>query len=363
MKIGIIGCGNIFRQYAEHSKPYAGLLTVAACADLDADRARSMAEEYGVPRGGSVDELLGDPEIGLVINLTVPAVHAKVNRQILEAGKHAYTEKPFALDVAEGKRVLDLAKEKGLQVGCAPDTFLGGGAQTVLGALRAGKIGRPRHVEILRTSSGPYHWHPNPAFFAAVGGGPLYDVGPYDLTGLVTFFGPIQSVAAMADKCGETLTVPAGPAEGQTFPVEVFTHVNSLLRTESGVDVSMVHSFDAPWGAESFIVHGEEGTMRVPDLNHFKGEIKVRAKYSKDDWEVIPHTHNTEVGRGIGVADMVKGIRAGRPYRATGAQGLHVLDVMETIIRAAEAGRTLEVANRCEQPAPLQPGLKLGEMD
>jgi len=362
MKFGIIGCGNIFKAYATNTKPYANL-ELAACADLDVERAKSVAAEFGVPKGCSVDELLGDPEIELVINLTIPAVHAKVNMQILEAGKHAYTEKPFALDVAEGRKALDLAEAKGLQIGCAPDTFLGGGAQTVVQALNAGKIGRPTSVEILRTSSGPYHWHPNPSFFAAKGAGPLYDMGPYDITGLVTFFGPVQSVAAMARKCGESITVPFGPAEGQTFPVEVFTHVNSLLRTGSGVDVSMVSSFDAPWGAQSFIVHGEEGTLKVPDLNSFKGEVLVRAKYTEDGWESLPHTHNIEVGRGIGVADMAKGIREGRPFRATGAQGLHVLDVMETIVNAAEAGRTLEVSNTCQQPAPLKPGLALGELD
>lgn len=361
VKIGIIGCGNIFKQYAAHCPQYP-FLEIAACADLDVERAKIAAEEFNLPKGCSPEELLADPEIEIVINLTIPTAHAPVNLQILEAGKHPYTEKPFAVDVAEGQAVLDMAKEKGLLAGCAPDTVLGGGAQTVRHVLESGRIGTPRSVEIRRTSPGPFHWHPNPGFFLGQASGPLYDIGPYDLTGVITFFGPIESVNAMAQKSDESYTVTQGPAKGDTYPVETYTHVACNLRTQSGVMVSMLHSFDSPAGDTAFKVHGEKASLEVPDLNTFGGEVKVLDLYA-EEWETQPHTHNVEVGRGIGVADLARAIRTGHPHRASGALGLHVLDVMETVFAAADSGQTLKVKSTVDQPAPLTPGLALGAMD
>lgn len=361
INIGIIGCGNIFKQYAAHIPPYP-FLKIAACADLDVERARKAAAEHDIPKGCSVDDLLADPDIDIVINLTVPVAHAPVNLQILEAGKHPYTEKPFAVDVPEGRAVLDKAREKGLLVGCAPDTVLGGGAQTVRGALEAGRIGTPRSVEIRRTSCGPFHEHPNPGFFLGQASGPLYDVGPYDLSGIVNFFGPIETVSAMAQKRGETYTVTEGPAKGETYPVDTYTHVATNLRTKSGVMVSMLHSFDCPAFDVAFNIHGEKASLKAPDLNRFDGDVTVLDLYA-EEWETLPHTHNTKVGRGIGVADLARAIRTGRPHRASGALGLHVLDVMETIFKAADTGQTLTVKSTMDQPAVLTPGLAVGEMD
>ena len=193
VKVGIIGCGNIFSAYAKGLRVF-DILELAACADIDMARARAKAEEFNVPRACTVDELLADPAIEIVVNLTVPKTHAEVSLQIIEAGKHVYSEKPLAVTREDGGRILAAAKARGLLVGCAPDTFLGGGLQTCRKLIDDGWIGRPVAATAFMAGHGVEAWHPNPFFYYQKGGGPVFDMGPYYLTALINLLGPARRV-------------------------------------------------------------------------------------------------------------------------------------------------------------------------
>jgi predicted dehydrogenase len=360
--VGIVGCGNIAQAYFNGCAAFEHL-KVVACADLDQARAKEVAEKNGVEALG-VKELLAHPDVHLVVNLTIPAVHAKVNRDILTAGKHAYTEKPFTLDRKEGLAALALAKKKKLFIGGAPDTILGGGVQTVLRLLQQGLIGRPLSATTFRCSRGPEHWHPRPEIFYARGGGPLLDVGPYDITGMVTYFGPIKAVQSVATAAAKKRPITNQINPGQMMKVEVPTHVCAILETVSGVVVNSIWSFDV-WAHNlpMFEIHGEKGAIVATDLNTFGGQPKV--KIGRDgEWQPIPLTHSDKVGRGIGVADMAQAILGRRKdFRVNGALAYHVFDVMQTILDAAKVGKRLRLRSTCARPKPLPDGLAQGKMD
>jgi predicted dehydrogenase len=355
-KVGIIGCGNIARAYFPGCAFFDNL-EVVACADLNVELAKQKAEEYGVPRGGSVDELLNDSAIELVVNLTIPAAHATVDTQILDAGKHAYSEKPLAVEREEAQQVLRLAKEKNLRVGCAPDTFLGGGIQTCIKLIDDGWIGAPVAATAFMMSSGPEKWHPNPTFFYQKGGGPMFDMGPYYLTALVAMLGPVQRITGSARAARKERTAGAEHIRGMKIPVEIPTHVAAVLDFHSGPIATLVTSFDVQAANLPRIeIYGTEGTLSVPDPNTFGGPVRLK-RAGAEEWSEIPILHSsTEPGRGTGVADMAAAIASGRPHRASGELAYHVLDLMHGVHDASESGRHVEVGSTCALPAPLPVG-------
>ncbi|TVR48578.1 MAG: gfo/Idh/MocA family oxidoreductase [Puniceicoccaceae bacterium] len=362
LKVGILGCGAISPAYFNGLKPYAWV-EVAACADLDKERARARAKEFGVPRACSVDELLASPGVDLIINLTIPAAHAEMNRRTLEAGKHPYVEKPFATTPEDGRKVLALAAEKGLRTGSAPDTFLGGGIQTAIKLLRDGAIGRPLHAFAAMACRGHETWHPSPVFYYQPGGGPLWDMGPYYLTALINLLGPVRSVSAEAAIGIPERTVTSQPLAGTKVNVEVPTHYSGTLRFESGALATVVMSFEvAAHHLPRIEIYGEEGTMVVPDPNTFHGPVLIKAK-GRSDWEEVALTHCDAVARGTGVADMAKGILAGRPHRASGELGQALVEIMAAFDLSGREGRRVEVPVLAEVPDPLPAGLALGEID
>jgi predicted dehydrogenase len=217
VKVGIIGAGVISDRYLSNAKRFPGL-KIVAIADIDPARSRVRAEQHDVAPA-SVEGLLADPDIEVVVNLTVPSVHAEVNRAAILAGKHVYSEKPLATDRAAGAELLALADQRGLLVGCAPDTFLGAGLQTARSVLDAGVIGTPIAATAFMVGFGPERWHPDPAFFYAPGAGPLFDVGPYYLTMLVHLFGPIAAVNAHAVIGRATRPIFSEPRRGQLIDV------------------------------------------------------------------------------------------------------------------------------------------------
>jgi len=360
-QVGIIGCGNISNQYLTGSKKFP-ILQVAAVADLDPARAEAKAKEYGV-KACSVKELLADKDIDIVINLTVPKVHASVNEAILKAGKHAYTEKPFALDVASGKKVIDLAKKKKLRVGSAPDTFFGGGIQTARKLIDDGAIGQPIAAVANMMCHGPESWHPDPEFFYQYGGGPMLDMGPYYLTALVNLFGPIRRVTGSARSSFKTRTIGSGKKAGKKIKVEVPTHYAGAFDFASGPIANLNISFDV-WSHTLPIieVYGSEGTLRVPDPNHFGGVVQVRRSDEKE-WRDIPLTHSDQVGRSIGVADMATAIRSGRPHRASGELALHALEAMLAVQLSSERGKHITLKTTVAKPKALPVGLAPGKLD
>ncbi len=363
LKVGIIGTGNISGIYFQNGQKYESM-EVVACADIDVARAKEKAAEHGV-RGCSVDELLADPEVQMVINLTVPQAHAPVSMKALEAGKHAYSEKPVSVTREEGKQLLELAERKGLRVGCAPDTFLGGGIQTCVKLIEDGWIGTPIGATAFMMSGGPESWHPAPEFFYQVGGGPMFDMGPYYLTAMVTLLGPIARVTGSARISYPERTITSKPKYGQVLKVETPTHIAGVIDFVGGQVGTLLTSFDVKGGSQlpRIEVYGSHGTLIVPDPNTFGGPVVVKRAGSQE-WKEIPLTHgNAENSRGIGAADMAKAIMTGRKHRANGAMAFHVLEAMHGFHDASAQGKHYVMQSTCERPAPLPLGLLDYELD
>lgn len=357
VKAGIIGTGNISGIYFRNGSRFESL-EIVACADIDVGRAKEKAAEYGV-RGCTVDELLADPEIEMIINLTIPKAHAPVNLQALEAGKHVYVEKPLAVTPEEGREVLELAERKGLLVGGAPDTFLGGGIQTCIKLIEEGAIGSPIGATAFMMSGGHETWHPSPEFYYQPGGGPMFDMGPYYLTALVAMLGPIRRVTGSARISFPERTITSQPKAGTVIPVEVPTHIAGVIDFEAGPVATIITSFDVKGGSTlpRIEVYGSEGTIVVPDPNTFDGPVKL-AKAGAHEWVEVPLTHgHTGNSRGIGAADMAKAIRTGRAHRASGALAYHVLEAMHGFHIASAEDRHYRLSSTVAKPLPLPAGL------
>lgn len=367
MAIGIIGCGTISDAYLKGAAR-SRMIRVKSVADVRAEAAAAKAKEYGVAAAG-VDALLADPEIELVLNLTIPAAHAPIDLRIVEAGKHAYSEKPLAVDLAEAEQMLLVAKARGVRVGCAPDTFLGASHQACRRAIDEGRIGTPVGGAITIMSHGMEHWHPNPAFYYQRGGGPVHDMGPYYLTELVNLLGPVARVSAEAGIGNPVRTISSAPLAGQTIAVEVPTMVNGVLAFAGGANVSASLSWDVWKHTRTPIeIYGADGSLLDPDPNWFGGEVKISR--ADGEWEVLPidghpfgvPNRTTRTGaevadyRIIGLLDMVAAIRAGRPHRASAELALHVLEVMDAFATSSREGRHVAIRNMCDRPAPVPRG-------
>jgi len=358
LRVGLIGCGNISNAYFKGTKPFPELVQIVACSDLDVPRAKAKAAEHGVAKGCSVPELLDDPEIDLVLNLTVPGAHAAVNLQALQAGKHAYCEKPFSLNYKEGAKVLKEAQKRKLRVGCAPDTVLGGGIQTCRKLIDDGAIGSPVAATANMLCRGHEGWHPSPEFYYQPGGGPLFDMGPYYLTSLVTMLGPVESVSALAKTTFKERLITSQPLHGKKIKVRTPTHLAGVLAFGNGAVATVTMSFDVgKHQLPRLEVYGTEGSIQCPDPNGFGGEVLLW-KRGTTDWEKIPLTHETGDGRGLGLADFAMALRGGRPHRMNGEIGLHVVEVMEAFHVSARSGRKIALKSKPRKPEALPVGIK-----
>ena len=349
VKVGIIGCGNISQAYFNGAKVFRNI-EIAACADIVRAAAEAKGTENKV-KVLEVDELLSSPEIDIVLNLTIPKVHAEISARALEAGKHAYCEKPLATTTEEAAKVLALAKKKKLRIGCAPDTFLGAGHQTSRKIIDDGWIGKPIGGTAFMLGHGPEAWHPNPMFFYEKGAGPMLDLGPYYVTALINMLGPVKTVSAST-----AITFPERIATceqhfGKLLPVEVATHLSGSLEFANGAIVTMVMSFDV-WkhGHSPIEIYGTEGSMQVPDPNGFGGPVKI-FRPGSENWteSVLTHKYAKNM-RSIGLADMAKGITDKRPHRCSGDLAYHALEVMMAFEESSKARRHVQLKSQCEQP-------------
>ncbi len=354
-KVGIIGCGNISRAYARAAATLPAI-EIAACADLDEAAAKSLAEEFGY-RALTIDDLLADPEIEIVVNLTIPQAHAEVNRAALAAGKHVHCEKPFALSREDGREVLSMAARKNLYVGSAPDTFLGGGLQTCRGLIDAGALGRVVAGTAVMACPGHEHWHPNPGFYYLRGGGPMLDMGPYYITALIHLLGPVRRVTALGSRAHDQRIASSEKAKGQVLPVEINTHVTGVIEFRSGALITLIMSFDTiKHTCHNIELHGTEASLSVPDPNHFGGEPRLFRR-GDTEWQPVPLTHGqTDNMRSIGVADMALAIRDKRDNRCSGRMAYHVLDVMLAFDESTREARAIEIESTCDQPAAVTDG-------
>jgi predicted dehydrogenase len=361
--MGIIGCGNISGAYFNGAKKFEVLHTIS-CADLNHEAATAKAEEHGCI-AQTVDELLANPDVDLVINLTIPAVHAEVSIKALEAGKHVHCEKPLAVTLEDGKKVLDLAEAKGLLVGCAPDTFLGAGMQTCRKLIDDGWIGNVVGGSAFMMSRGPESWHPNPKFFYEVGAGPMFDMGPYYITALVNLLGPIKRVAAVTSKAFDVRTATCKEQFGLPLPVEIPTHYSGTLEFHSGASVSVTISFDVyAHNHKPIELYGTEGSIGVPDPNTFGGPVSLWTP-STGEWKEQGFSHPyKDNSRSIGAADMAMTILSGgtHPHKSSGALAYHALEVMHAFEKSSVSGTHTVIESKPEQPAALPLGLIEGRV-
>ncbi len=369
--IGIIGCGNISTAYFKLAPLFRGL-EVRACADLSAAAAEARAAEFGV-RAESVPSMLAAADVDIVINLTIPAAHFNVTKAALEAGKHVYSEKPFVLRIEEGLELRTLANDRGLSVGSAPDTFLGGAHQQARKLIDEGALGRITAGTAFVQSHGMESWHPNPDFFFLPGGGPMLDLGPYYIADLINLIGPIRRVAAMTGAATSTRTLTAeGPRKGQTVPVETPTTVQALLEFTSGAQVMIGTSWDV-WAhrhTQPIELYGTEGALFVPDPNWFGGTLEIAGRDGVVR-EVEPWGHPFGVPndfrpdgafanyRTAGLADMAVAILEGHEARCGLDRALHAIDVMSAILRSGETGEFVTLGTTCSRPEPLGPDAAL----
>lgn len=384
VKIGIIGCGVISHTYISNIQSMFPWLVIVACSATSLEKAKSVAEKYGIPKPCTTEDLLKDPEIEIVINLTTPEVHTEINRRVLEARKHLYCEKPFALSLEDAKEMMDLAKKNGRMVGCAPETFLGAGLQTCRKALDEGWIGKPIMFTANMTSHGTETWHANPEFYYKKGAGPMLDMGPYYLTALVSLFGPIAKTACFRSTGSMTRTIYSNPLRGKKIDVEVPTSYTGILQFANGIHGNINMSFDT-WHSNlpKLEIYGTEGTLLVPDPNMFGGKIKIFRKekvldsikqklyegnerpYSTayEDLQELPQVFEEplEYMRGLGVLDMAFALVNGRKHRTSEELVYHVTEALLSF--DDESNNIYEMNSTCERPEPLPMGMEFGEMD
>jgi predicted dehydrogenase len=363
VNIGIVGCGNISGIYLEMGQTFE-MVNITAVADIIPERAKAQAEKYHIPRVLSMDEMMADRSIEIILNLTIPNAHAEVAFTALESGKSIYNEKPLAITREDGLKMLALAKSKGLRVGGAPDTFLGGGLQTCRKLIDDGWIGTPIAATAFMLCHGHESWHPAPEFYYKVGGGPMFDMGPYYLTALVSLMGPVRRVTGSARATFPTRLITSQPLHGTVIDVDVPTHVAGVLDFANGAIATIVTSFDVWAHNMPYIeIYGTAGSLSVPDPNGFGGPVKVR-RSGMDTWADIPLSHGyAKNTRSIGVADMAYALRSGRPHRANGQMCYHVLDIMHAVHDASQEGKHIELQSSCPQPAALPMGLTAGKLD
>lgn len=363
LRIGLIGCGNISAIYFQAGQKFKSL-EIVACADLDLERAKSRAIEFKSPKACTVSELLKDPDIDLVLNLTIPKAHAEIAMAALEAGKHVYGEKPLTISLEDGKRMQELARKKGLLIGNAPDTFLGGGLQTSRKLVDEGWIGTPVAATAFMMGPGHERWHPDPEFYYKEGGGPMFDMGPYYLTALLSLLGPVSRVTGSAQITYPERTITSEPKRGQNIEVEVPTHISGVLDFESGAIGTIITSFDVwhhnmPW----IEIYGSEGTLRVPDPNTFGGPVLLK-RHDAAEWAEIPLTHGfIENSRGLGLVDLAYAIEQKRLPRANGEMAYHVLEIMHGFHEASNKGQHYHLQSSCERPEAFPVGIHDNNID
>ena len=364
--VGIIGCGNISAAYLRLAPLFAGL-EMRAVADINMDAAHARAQEFGVD-ARTVDALLASGDIDVVVNLTIPAVHYEVTRRILEAGKHAYSEKPLVLTLDEGETLRDIAEAAGLRVGSAPDTFLGGAHQQARALIDEGTVGRIASGTAHVMSRGMEHWHPNPDFFFKPGAGPMLDIGPYYVTNLIQLLGPVQQVIAAATSASPVRTILSEARKGETIDVETPTTIHGIITFASGAVVTLGTSWDVrAHGHANMELYGSQGSLFVPDPNFFGGDLAL-SDADGTVTAVTPWAHPFGIAnqnlqsdtpqanyRTAGLADMTAAIRDGRPHRCSLDLAIHAVEVMTGALRSAERGEPVTMTTTCDRPEALGP--------
>lgn len=389
LRIGVIGCGNISDLYFMNlMKRYGHGLDVIACADLFMEKAQASAEKHGI-QARTVDDLLADEGIELVVNLTNPGAHYEMNRRILEAGKHVYCEKPFALTFKDAKKTVEYAESKELMVASAPDTFLGGGIQTCRQLIDEGWVGTPIGGTANFVWPGHELWHPAPQFYYQTGGGPMMDMGPYYVTALVSILGPIKSVFGKVKRSRDTRTITSfSPYKGDKVDVEVPTHYVGIIEFQNGAVVNINMSFDV-WCSEQpkLEIYGTMGAMYCSDPDWFCGPVRVvRGESIVDSLADLDMSDTGVKGnpfdfsgmvkevplryydprkktRGLGVLDLASAIRTGRKARISHALIVHVIEALTAFEKSSSSDAVYRMVTTCERPAGIPLDFEMDHVD
>jgi len=367
--VGVVGCGNISTIYLRNMPNFRDLRLVA-CADLRPEVARDQAGQFGI-EALTIEALLARPDIQIVVNLTTPNAHFAVSHAALTAGKHVFGEKPITVEAADAAALVSEAAQRGLKLGCAPDTFLGGGGRTARELIDAGRIGKVLYGTCFLMSHGMEHWHPDPTFFFKPGGGPILDMGPYYLAALINLLGPVTHVQGRASSGFATRLVSSkGPMNGKTITVETPTTVMALLHFETGADIVFTMSWDV-WkhGHAPIELYGTEGSLRVPDPNFFGGVVQYTERgsdwislaaddraFGKPNWRSpnwADHMPTQANYRCLGVAELASAVLHGTPHRASGALASHALEVMHAALKAGVEGGEVAIHSRLDRPAAM----------
>ncbi|MEU0388199.1 Gfo/Idh/MocA family protein [Streptomyces chartreusis] len=351
-RIGVVGLGVISRAYLD-TLAGRSAVRVTAVADLDASRSAAVAAELPGVRALTVEELLSSPDVDTVLNLTTPGAHAEIALGAIGHGKNVYGEKPLAATLADAHAVMAAAARAGVGVGCAPDTVLGTGVQTARAAVAAGRVGRPLFASAVMITPGHERWHPHPDFYYTEGGGPLLDMGPYYLASLIHLLGPVRAVTGASSRLRAERVIGSGPRTGERIPVEVDSHVSGVLEHVGGTLTTITTSFDGVATTASPIeVHGEAGTLAVPDPNRFDGDVRLFG-LGDTQWRTLPPSAGYVDGtRGVGLLDFVAA-DGQRAARASGELALHVLETMTALLRSSAEGRRIELTTSAQPPAPV----------
>ena len=361
INVAMIGVGCISGIYLENiTKLYTEINLLGVC-DLVRERAENAKEKYGVEKiYDTMYDAFNDPDVDIILNLTRPYEHFAVSEGALLHGKHVYTEKPLGITIEEGERLFALAKEKGLRIGGAPDTFLGAGIQTCRRLIDEGFIGTPIGSAAFMISRGPEGWHPDPDFFYQKGGGPMMDMGPYYVTAMVNLMGRVKRVVSAGRPSFKERMIGSQPFAGTPIHVNVDTYVAGTVEYESGAIGTIFTTFDVHYkGSARFEIYGSEGTLILPDPNTFGGPILLYRPEEKEYRQIPLMYEYRENSRGLGLADMAKALQSGRDARADGQQVFHVLDILTGFARSAQAGEWIEMKTEYERrPAMLLPQLK-----
>lgn len=388
LNVGVIGCGTISEVYLNNLTKHCDNLQVTACADIIHEKAVQASQKYNIPKACSVDELLADKDIDLVVNLTIPAAHYEVNMKCLRAGKHVYCEKPFALTLEEADEIVDLAAKKGLLAASAPDTFLGAGIQTSRKLIDDGALGNIVGFTANMTSPGVDLWHPAPDFYYKKGAGPMWDMGPYYLTALVTLLGPIKKVFCFASSARTKRTM----YDGREVTVEVPTHYVGIIEFACGTVGNINMSFDV-WHSNLPVIElfGSKGSMGVPDPNMFNGAVTlcdgtkveevvkavggghrdrlIKLIQSTQELNVeMPYAFPAESQprsnmRGLGVSEMASAIMNGRKCRLSGEMSRHVVEALAAFDASLRDNQPYIMKTTCQRPDPMPSNLPLWKVD
>ena len=365
VKIGFVGVGAISGIYLQNITNRFKDIEIIGVCDLVREKAENAVKKYNIPKlYNDMYELFADPEVDIVLNITRPYEHYEVSKVALLAGKHVYSEKPLAASLAEGKELVALAKEKGLMLGGAPDTFLGAGIQTCRKIIEDGLIGDVIGGAGFMICHGHETWHPDPEFYYKYGGGPMFDMGPYYLTALVNLMGNVSDVCAMTKKSFDKRMITSQPHNGEIIDVDVNTYIAGTMRFVNGAVGTLFTTFDVYYPGQARLeVYGSKGTLFVPDPNGFGGPVKLLTPENGMQEMPLQFNNYADNSRALGLADMEKALQTGRKFRCNCGQTYHVLEIMEGFTKAGDERREVKIESRFDPSPIMRNDLELGVLE